>query len=172
VSDLLETLSEGLTLDDGVSLSVAPLLQMTHASFPFASNFTVSGDVIDMACWTIESEWAGIFTLWSTLDAYNQTMKRRLCEAYLVGWWLADLFPTKTVGVQADGGMPLSSKSIGGVSVTRKDLEAQPALKQLESNAFGVKALSMIMSAPERMGLLGQQWSRGPAMRGVWPWSA
>jgi hypothetical protein len=67
--------------------------------------------------------------------------------------------------------MPLTGKSIGGVSITRKDLEAQPALKQLESNAFGIKALEMIMSAPERYMLHGRTRSRFPARAwGGWGW--
>jgi hypothetical protein len=70
--------------------------------------------------------------------------------------------------MQGDGGMPLTSKSIGGVSISRKDLEAQPALKQLESNAFGVKALAMLMSAPERMMLYGQ--TRSAMKVQGWTW--
>jgi hypothetical protein len=142
--------------------------------FPFADNFPglIQNDgkapQIDAACLVIETEWSGIFTLFSTFDAVTQKAKRDLLEGYLVGWWLADMYPTKTSGVQGDGGMPLTSKSIGGVSISRKDLEAQPALKQLESNAFGVKALAMIMSCPERMMLHGQIAS---APRGVgWTW--
>jgi hypothetical protein len=142
---------------------------MTHSNFPFSANFpNLSADTIDMACFAVEAEWAGIFTLWGTLDQYTQTMKQLLCEAYLVGWWLENMYPTQATGIQGDGGMPLTSKTVGGVAISRKDLEAQPALKQLESNAFGVKALSMIMSAPERMMLMGRKWSLGPAMRGGW----
>lgn len=142
--------------------------------FPFGASFPglIGNDDlapnIDLACQAVETEWAGIFTLFSTSDAVTQTAKQNLLEAYLVGWWLMDMFPTASKGIQGDGGMPLTSKSIGGVSISRKDLEAQPALKQLESNAFGVKALSMIMSAPERMMLYGQTSS---AMKGPgWSW--
>jgi hypothetical protein len=93
--------------------------------------------------------------LWRKLDAATRDSKRVLCMNLLVGWFLADRYPTLTVDVTGDGGMPLTGKSIGGVSISRKDLEAQPEMKQLESNAFGVKALAMIMSAPERFAFYG-----------------
>lgn len=118
-------------------------------SFPtLYSGDKSSAPVVDAACQTIETEWSGIFQLYQ-----SQPAKQAILEGYLVGWWLADLYPSK--GVSGDRGMPLTSKSIGGVSVSRKDLEAQPGLKQLESNAFGVKALSMIMAAPERYRIFG-----------------
>jgi hypothetical protein len=144
--------------------------------FPFAANFPgliengnpLTSSAIDAACVAVETEWAGIFSLFSTFSAALQTAKQNLLEAYLVGWWLMDMYPTKTRGMQGDGGMPLTGKSIGGVSISRKDLEAQPALKQLESNAFGVKALSMIMSAPERAMLYGQTRSGFKGQGWVW----
>jgi hypothetical protein len=136
-----------------------------HTSFPFGANFTgLTGAQIDTACLTVETEWSGIQELFQTVP--NGAAKRTILEGYLVGWWLADLFPTKVQGVSGDGGMPLTSKSIGGVSISRKDLQMQPALKQLESNAFGVKALSMLKSAPEMFTLFGQGRSLGPSMPG------
>ncbi len=140
---------------------------MNHASFPFAANFPTlygtdgSSPLVDTACTVIESEWVGIFQLFQTTP--NPAAKQAILEGYLVGWWLADMYPDKVVGISGDGGMPLTGKSIGGVSISRKDLEAQPALKQLESNAFGVKALSMMMSAPERFMLNVKSSSIGPA---------
>ena len=136
---------------------------MTHANFPFIDNFPSlvgtdgSAPLIDAACTTVETEWSGIFELYQTVA--NGNAKQQTLEGYLVGWWLADMYPSKVQGISGDGGMPLTGKSIGPVSISRKDLEAQPSLKQLESNAFGVKALSMIMSAPERFLLHGQTQS-------------
>ena len=134
-------------------------------AFPFVTNFPAlvgtdkSAPLIDAACVIVETEWSGIFTFFNG-DAL-QTQKQNILEGYLVGWWLADMYPTAVVGIQADGGMPLTSKSIGGVSISRQDLDLQPGLRQLGSNAFGVKAVSMIMNAPERMILFGQLGSRG-----------
>jgi hypothetical protein len=88
--------------------------------------------------------------------------KQTILLGYLVAWWLADMYPSALVGASSDGGMPLTSKSIGAVSISRKDLDAQPALKQLESNAFGIKALTMLVSAPERYMLHGRIRSFGP----------
>lgn len=129
---------------------------MTDVAFPFKANFPSlygtdgKSPIVATAIQTVETEWSGIFTLYQ-----RQPSKQAILEGYLVGWWLADLYPDKASGISGDGGMPLTSKSIGGVSVSRKDLEAQPGLRQLESNAFGVKALSMIMAAPERFRIFG-----------------
>jgi hypothetical protein len=138
---------------------------MDHTTFPFKANFpSLIDGQIDAACLSIEAEWSGIQELFQTVA--NGAAKRVILEGYLVGWWLADMYPTKVLGISGDGGMPLTSKSIGGVSMSRKDLEMQPAMKQLESNAFGVKALSMIKSAPEMFRMFGQGRSIGPGMRG------
>jgi hypothetical protein len=148
---------------------------MTHANFPFISNFPKlvgtdgSSPAIDTACKTVETEWSGIFELYQTIA--NGAAKQQLLEGYLVGWWLADMYPSAVTGISGDGGMPLTGKSIGGVSISRKDLEAQPSLKQLESNAFGVKALMMIMSAPERFLLHGQIQSLSTGNYGGFPGS-
>ena len=138
---------------------------MDHSSFPFNANFPgLVPAQVDAACVAVEAEWSGIQELFQT--AANGEAKRTILEGYLVGWWLMDMYPTKAVGVSGDGGMPLTSKTIGGVSISRKDLEMQPALKQLESNAFGVKALSMLKSAPEMFTMFGQGISIGPGQRG------
>ena len=146
---------------------------MTASDFPFKANFpTLYGSdgtapLVTQAIAVIGTEWSGITSLYSTTGA--SAAKKTILEGYLVAWWLADMYPTKAIGISGDGGMPLTSKSIGGVSVSRKDLEAQPSLKQLESNMFGVKALSMIMSAPERFMLHGQRGSLS-AGRSGWGW--
>lgn len=146
---------------------------ITHASFMFKANFPslydASGDapVVDTAITTVYAEYAGVPSLWSTLSDDARNAKIDLCMNYLTAWWLADMNPTSVVGVQSDGGMPLTSKSIGGISLSRKELDSQPGMKHLESNAFGMKALVMLMSAPERFGLIGRQSSMGPAPRGT-----
>jgi len=91
---------------------------------------------------------AGVATLWATVA--SRVKKRTLCYNYLVAWYLADLYPDSSEGVMGSGGMPLTSKSIGGVSITFKDMETQGAMKALESNTFGQKAWMMISAAPER----------------------
>jgi hypothetical protein len=155
---------------------------LTNSQFPFKANFPTLYDPnaspsvapsVDTAIATVCAEWSGCFDeavsgiagatgLWQTLPQAVAEAKQTILLGYLVAWWLADMFPTALVGATGDGGMPLTSKSIGGVSISRKDLEAQPALKQLESNVFGVKALEMLMSVPERYQLHGRIRSRGP----------
>ncbi len=71
----------------------------------------------------------------------------------LTAWYLLDMDPTSATGVIGNGGMALSSKSIGGTSLSFQDMEAQEGLKQLNSNVFGQKALMLLQSAPERIGI-------------------
>ena len=159
------------------------------SSFPFAANFpslygnnSAASTIIDAAIASVCAEWSGCFDaavsgisgttgLWQVLGTAVAEAKQTILLGYLVAWWLADMYPQALVGASGDGGMPLTGKSIGGVSITRKDLEAQPALKQLESNAFGIKALEMIMSAPERYMLHGRTRSNFPSRAwGGWGW--
>jgi hypothetical protein len=98
---------------------------------------------------------SGVQYLWGVLDKETRDAKRNLLTNLLVAWYLADTNPTALVGVVSNGGMALSSKSIGGTSVSFDGLEAQEGVKQLNSNMFGQKALMMIQSAPERFGVYG-----------------
>jgi hypothetical protein len=154
------------------------------SSFPYATNFpslygtggpvsAATAPLIDAAIASVCAEWSGCFDsaisgitgttgLWQVLGTAIAEAKQTILLGYLVAWWLADMYPTALINASGDGGMPLTSKSIGGVSISRKDLEAQPALKQLESNVFGIKALEMIVSAPERYQLHGRIRSWGP----------
>jgi hypothetical protein len=52
-----------------------------------------------------------------------------------------------------NGGMAVSSKSIGGTSLSFEGMDAQEGIKQLNSNVFGQKALMLIQSIPERFGI-------------------
>jgi hypothetical protein len=72
---------------------------------------------------------------------------------YLLAWYLLDKNPQSAVGVMGNGGMALTSKSIGGTSLSFADMDAQEGIKQLNSNVFGQKALIMIQSIPERFGI-------------------
>lgn len=159
------------------------------SSFPFATNFPAlygnnpaDSPMVDAAIASVCAEWSGCFDaavsgisgavgLWQVLGTAIAEAKQTILLGYLVAWWLADMYPSSLVGASGDGGMALTAKSIGPVSITRKDMEAQPALKQLESNAFGIKALEMITSAPERYQLHGRTRSRMPSRAwGGWGW--
>jgi hypothetical protein len=61
--------------------------------------------------------------------------------------------------------MPLVKKSIGGVDITYAQYKIQEEMKVLTTNTFGLRALNMILSAPERFGMLG-------STTGVFPQSA
>ena len=76
-----------------------------------------------------------------------------MCLNLLVAWYLLDTNPQSATGVIGNGGMAVSSKSIGGTSLSFEGMEVQEGLKQLNSNMFGQKALLMIQAIPERFGI-------------------
>lgn len=120
------------------------------ANFPGLNSGQIQGGID-----AVETTWYGALQYWATLGEPIRTKKRVLLENLLVAWYLADMFPQQVVGIIANGGLPLSSKSIGGTSVAFKDIETQQGMESLTSNTFGVKALQMMESAPERFAVYG-----------------
>ena len=120
----------------------------------FAGNFpALTDDEIDAACCLVSAMFSGVLRLWSVLDADTRERKRSLCMNLLVAWYLLDTRPQSATGVLGNGGMAVSSKSIGGTSLSFEGMDAQEGIKQLNSNVFGQKALIMIQGAPERFGI-------------------
>lgn len=127
---------------------------MTRNDFLYADNFpTLSDAQINVAYTEIAVMFSGVNQLWGVIAEPLRTEKRKLCMNLLTAWYLLDTRPADAVGVVGNGGMALSSKSVGGTSVSISDMESQEGLKQLNSNMFGQKALTMIQSAPERYGI-------------------
>jgi hypothetical protein len=130
---------------------------MTPASFIYTRNFpTLSDPEIQSGIDEALVVYYGVTQLWEILPEPIRTNKRTLIQNLIVAWWLANMFPGKVVGIMGDGGMPLSSKSVGGTSLTMRDIEGlDPIMKSLMSNTFGLQALSMIRTAPEMAGIYG-----------------
>jgi hypothetical protein len=127
---------------------------MTRQDFKFASNFpTLTDEQINNAYEIVSVMFSGVLTLWGVLGESIRTQKRTLALNLLIAWYLLDANPQSAVGVIGNGGMALTSKSIGGTSLSFADMDAQEGIKQLNSNVFGQKALMMIQSAPERYGI-------------------
>ena len=127
---------------------------MTRLDFKFADNFpTLTDEQINNAYDIVSVMFSGVLECWRALNEPLRTNKRTLCMNLLVAWYLLDANPQSAVGVIGNGGMALSSKSIGGTSLSFSDMDAQEGIKQLNSNMFGQKALMMIQSAPERFGI-------------------
>ena len=127
---------------------------MTRQDFKFASNFPNLTDAQINAAYDIVSVmFSGVLQCWRALPESIRTQKRTLCMNLILAWYLLDTNPQSAVGVIGNGGMALSSKSIGGTSLSFSDMDAQEGIKQLNSNMFGQKALMMIQSAPERFGI-------------------
>jgi hypothetical protein len=127
---------------------------MTRQDFKFASNFpTLTDEQINNAYEIVSVMFSGVLTLWGVLGEPIRTQKRTLALNLLIAWYLLDANPQSAFGVIGNGGMALTSKSIGGTSLSFADMDAQEGIKQLNSNVFGQKALMMIQSAPERYGI-------------------
>lgn len=127
---------------------------MTRQDFKFAENFPSLTDAqIDNAYEIVSVMFSGVLECWRVLKEPLRTQKRTLCINLLTAWYLLDANPQSAVGVMGNGGMALTSKSIGGTSLSFADMDAQEGIKQLNSNVFGQKALIMIQSAPERFGI-------------------
>ncbi len=127
---------------------------MTRADFKFADKFpTLTDDQVNDAYETVLVMFSGVQQLWGVLPEPIRTQKRNLCLNLLTAWYLLDTDPTKAVGVVGNGGMALTSKSIGGTSVSFQSMDAQEGMAQINSNMYGQKALAMLQSAPERFGL-------------------
>ena len=127
---------------------------MTRQDFKFAENFPTLTDAQINAAYDIVSVmFSGVLQCWRALPEPIRTQKRTLCMNLILAWYLLDTNPQSAVGVIGNGGMALSSKSIGGTSLSFSDMDAQEGIKQLNSNMFGQKALMMIQSAPERFGI-------------------
>ncbi|WP_296016978.1 DUF4054 domain-containing protein [uncultured Treponema sp.] len=127
---------------------------MTRNTFLFAGNFpTLTDDEINSAYEFVSVMFSGVLSLWGVLSAEIREKKRTLCMNLLVAWYLLDTKPQSASGVLGNGGMAVSSKSIGGTSLSFEGMDAQEGIKQLNSNVFGQKALIMIQGAPERFGI-------------------
>ncbi len=127
---------------------------MTRLDFKYADNFpTLTDEQINNAYDIVSVMFSGVLECWRVLSEPLRTKKRTLCLNLLVAWYLLDTNPQSAVGVIGNGGMALSSKSIGGTSLSFSDMDAQEGVKQLNSNMFGQKALMMIQSIPERFGI-------------------
>ncbi len=172
------------------SLTAIPL---TNASFLFgpagADDFPSlygndgSAPLVDAAIQTVMVEWSGCFDkalvsptgisdgpasgFWQNLPTDLRQQKQLTLMNYLVAWWLADMHPESAAGAVAHG-IPIDGKSIGGTSISPKDLGSQDAMKQLESNAYGIKAKKMIEGSPERLLLLMGGFGPAVGPGGFW----
>ena len=127
---------------------------MTRQDFKYAGNFpTLTDEQINSAYEIVSVMFSGVLQCWRALPEPIRTQKRTLCMNLILAWYLLDTNPQSAVGVIGNGGMALTSKSIGGTSLSFSDMDAQEGIKQLNSNVFGQKALMMIQSAPERFGI-------------------
>lgn len=127
---------------------------MTRSDFYYADNFpTLTDEQVNEAYTIVSVMFSGVMQGWKVLEEPIRTNKRTLCMNLLTAWYLLDTNPQAATGVIGNGGMALSSKSIGGTSLSFQDMDAQEGIKQLNSNVFGQKALMLIQSMPERFGI-------------------
>lgn len=124
---------------------------ITFNDFSFRDKFIgLTEAQFNEALQIINAQFSGVYTLWSVLTPADALSKRRLCINYLVAWKLTDMYPEAAVDVIGTGGMPISMKKAGPMMVKFNTTVRQgSALAFLETNMYGINALSMIQSAPE-----------------------
>ena len=111
--------------------------------------------LLESAISDVYSDFAGVQELWSMMrDKAVWCGKTQMCYGLLAAWYIADLYPEYTDGVVSSGGIPVKSKTIGGVRIQFNTDTASSAtagtfdaLEGLKSNPFGYKAYMMIKSA-------------------------
>lgn len=122
--------------------------------FEFAQYFPgITAQQTNKALERVTAQWYGLLNgdLWASLPANVKASKIDAVSDLLVAWYLANNFPDHVANAISNGAIPISSKSIDGVSVTYKDVEnVQGELKLLLTNQWGVAALQIFQSAPER----------------------
>ena len=125
--------------------------------FRFANSFFGLTDAqLQLELDEVEIAWSGIRTMWSKIREPIRTQKIELCLNYISAWYIADLHPLSvTGGVFASGGSPIVSKSFDGLSVTYAGRKVPSGMEQLTSNAFGLKALDMIVNCPDMLSIHG-----------------
>lgn len=139
---------------------VLPLVPSTHSvtfdNFRFRRYFIgIPEEGINEVIDETYAIWAGTQCFWASLEPVSQQLKRDLLISFLIAWQLADLYPDQTENAMNNAGMPLMSKESGGVILKFLPVKVQDAMYPLLSNTFGIRALNMIMSAPERFKIRG-----------------
>lgn len=125
---------------------------MFRKNFPGLSDETIEGFVP-----VVEAQWTGALNdFWGGMNAVARDQNRLTFKNLVLAWYLANMFPGEVVDAIANGALPLTGKSSGGLSLQYMGLETvQDGLKPLMSNQWGMSALSMLMSAPERFVVQG-----------------
>jgi hypothetical protein len=140
-------------------------MAVSAQTFPFSRNFVdLKEEDIAQAITDMSVQYSGTQEMWANLDSTLQQQKRDLVLSLIVAWHLADMFPEKTEGVVVNGGMPLSGKESGGVILKFLPVKVQESMYPFLTNTFGIRALSMIMSAPERFALRGDRGLYAPPL--------
>ena len=115
---------------------------------------TLTDSQIQTAIAYVESTWYACLSFWQALPYDLQQSKRKFLESLLVAWYLNDMYPDQT-NTMGTGGMPMSEKEIGKVRIKFLEYQVQDGMKPLLSNVFGIKAMDIIISAPERYNIWG-----------------
>jgi len=125
-----------------------------------------NNDFIESAISDVYSMFHGVNGLWSYQSNDVWYEKAQLCYGLLTAWYITDLNPELSSGVVTTGGIPVRSKSIGGVEIrfgemdednTRRIKGFVDTLSPLKSNPFGYKAYTMIRNAVKMTGIFGRK---------------
>lgn len=109
---------------------------------------------LDTAIEEVYTIFYGVSELWEHLERVQYVQKTQLCYGLLVAWYITDLYPTYSLGTVSSGGIPVKSKTIGGVKIQFGDMASTAGafnnadlLQSLKSNSYGAKAYFMIKAS-------------------------
>lgn len=137
----------------------APMIDRVYFRARYGQSFPdlldeSTNEFLDTCIHDVYTLFYGVADLWKHLERKIYEEKTRMCYALLIAWYVTDLFPDLSLGVVSTGGIPIRSKSIGGVKITFGDTQSASGafnnadlLQSLKSNSYGAKAYMMIKTA-------------------------
>lgn len=136
-----------------------PMIDRVYFRSRYGQNFPdlldeSTDEFLDTCIHDVYTMFYGVADLWNHLERKVYESKTRMCYGLICAWYLTDLFPDLSLGVVSTGGIPIRSKSIGGVKITFGDTASSAGsfnnadlLQSLKSNSYGAKAYMMIKTS-------------------------
>jgi hypothetical protein len=125
---------------------------VTPENFKYYRYFAdIERDLVQNSIDTVLVMFYGVLTyLWGMMDNPIKDAKRLECFNLLVAWHMASNYPEYLIGMMSNPLLPIEEKKIKSIKLKfHKLVRQENGLDMLQSNPFGVQALTMIMAAPE-----------------------
>ena len=146
--------------NNGVPSQITPA-QFLHRYAQYFPALTLGSRTLELQGYIddVYTMYYGVNELWRNLAEDVWYNKSVTCYGLLIAWYIVDMVPdlAEEAGIASRGAIPIASKAIGSVKITyegsgngsgfSKHRRNADLLSELKSNAFGVKAYSMIKAS-------------------------